>query len=214
MKSLRFAPPALMVLYSIALVAVELRTSQDHVRHYFTDIEGPVRLYAINTTLSVCLLWACALIFGVVLLVIRGTPGRSSAPFAPLRGDERRFCVSQIVVFGYLGADDRFLLHERLSDVVPLHDTLILVVVGALEAAALALWGDLPRRSGRARVYLLLAAVLFVVMAAIDAFAPSELMLRLSFEDLSKVWASLFLFLFSWEILEIHVRELRAAATR
>ena len=103
-------------------------------------------------------------------------------------------------------------MHERLSDVVPLHDTMILMVVGFFEAAVLALWGDLWRRSTKARLYLALAAVLFLVMAAIDAFAPSELTLRLSFEDLSKVWAALFLFLFSWQILDAHVVALKAAA--
>ncbi len=205
MSWLRFSALGMMAFYSLVLIVIEVRTSQDHVRHYFTDIEGPVRLFAINTTLSAFLLWACALIFCVVLLVIRGAAGK---------GRERRFCVSQIAIFGYLGADDRFLLHEQLSDLVPLHDTMILVGVGLLEAAALAWWGDLMNRSGRARFYLALAAILFLAMAAIDAFLPSELTLRLSFEDLSKVWAALFLFLFSWEVLESHAAELREAAAR
>ncbi len=200
MKRLRLAALILMAVYSLTLVVLELKTSQDHVRHYFTDIEGPVRLFAINTTLSTFLLWACALIFAVALRVIQGRPGQ---------GRERWFCASQIAIFGYLGADDRFLLHERLSDVVPLHDTLILVLVGVGEVVALALWGDLAGRSRRARLYLCLAAVLFMVMAAIDAFAPSELTLRLSFEDLSKVWATLFLFLFAWEVLDAHLAELK-----
>ncbi len=194
-----------MAFYSLVLIVIELETSQDHVRHYFTDIEGPIRLFAINTTLSAFLLWATALIFCVVLLVIRGASGKSR---------ERRFCISQIAIFGYLGADDRFLLHEQLSDVVPLHDTLILVLVGVCEAAALLSWGDLAGRSVRARLWLVLAALLFLAMAAIDAFAPSELVLRLSFEDLSKVWAALFLFLFSWEILEAHVAQLKEAAAQ
>ena len=205
MKWLRFAPLVLMVIYSLTLIALELATSQDHVRHYFTDIEGPVRLFAINTTLSVFLLWACALIFCVVLLVIRRAPDSSR---------ERLFCGSQVVVFGYLGADDRFLLHERLSDVVPLHDTLILVFVGLLEVAALALWGDLGNRPWKVRLCVVAAAVLFAIMAVIDALVPSEIVLRLSFEDLSKVWAAWFLFLFSWQILESHVARLEDAAAR
>ncbi len=57
----------------------------------------------------------------------------------------------------------------------------------------------------------MLAAVLFLLVAAIDAFAPSELTLRLSAEDLCTVWAGWFLFLFSWEILTVHVTELKAA---
>ena len=203
MKLLRLLLLALMAFYSLVLIVIELKKSQDHVRHYFTDIEGPVRLFAINTTLSVFLLWASALIFCVVLRVIQGIPGQER---------ERWFCLTQIAVFGYLGADDRFMLHERLSDVVPLHDTLILLIVGMFEAAALALWGDLPRRSGRARLYLVLAAILFLVMEAIDAFVPAELTLRLSFEDLTKVWAVFFLFLFSWEILDAHLSKLKEAA--
>lgn len=201
MARLRLVPLGMMAFYSGVLVTIELSTSQDHVRHYFTDIEGPVRLFAINTTLSVFLLWASALLFAVVLMVIRPESRR-----------ERLFCLSQMAIFGYLGVDDRFLLHERLSDVVPLHDTLILVAVGLVEIAALALLGDLRRRSGWVRGYVAAAGVLFGVMAAIDAFAPSDAVLRLAVEDLSKVWAGWFLFLFSWRILEEHVTELRRRA--
>ncbi len=214
MRWFRLAALAMMAVYSLALLAIELRTSQDHVRHYFTDIEGPVRLFAINTTVSTFLLWAGALIFCVVLLVIHGAHPTRPPPGEPGQERERWFCMTQIAIFGYLGADDRFLLHEQLSDVVPLHDTLILVLVGVMEAAALALLGDLRHRSARARLYIALAAFLFLAMAAIDAFLPWELALRLSFEDLAKVWGTLFIFLFSWEVLEAHVRELKEAAAR
>ena len=44
------------------LVAIELQTSQDYVRQYFTDIRGDVFLYAVNTTLSTFLLAATALL--------------------------------------------------------------------------------------------------------------------------------------------------------
>lgn len=203
MKLIRFAPLVLMVIYSLMLVRIELGTSQDHVRHYFTDIEGPVPLYAINTTLSTFLLWASALLFAVVLLALPET-------LASAR--ERWFCLSQIAIFGYLGFDDRFLVHEHLSGYWPFHDALILVLIGVVEAAALLFLGDLPRRSWPARLYVVAAGVLFLVMAGIDAFVDRDRVLRLTLEDLAKVWAAWFLFLFSWQVLTSHVARLRLGA--
>ena len=65
MKNLIWLLFASLGLYSVALIGIELCTSQDYVRHYVSDVEGPVRFYAVNTTLSVFLLWATALLFGV-----------------------------------------------------------------------------------------------------------------------------------------------------
>ena len=205
MTLLRLAPALLLAVYSAALIAIELRTSQDHVRHYFTDIEGPVRLYAINTTLTTFLLWSAALIFSIQLLLLERPAGRSV---------EKAFCVSQILIFAYLGFDDRFVVHERLSEAWGIHDTLILAAIGAVEAACLLLLGapwSLPRRGV---LYLSIAAAAFLVMASIDAFLPGELELRLSFEDLAKVWSAFFLFLFSWEVLKLRIAEIEGDARR
>lgn len=199
MKSLARAPVLLLAIYSAALIGVELRTSQDHVRHYFTDIEGPVALYGINTTVSTFLLWSCALLFSIRLLMLEAGSGRSR---------QKAFCGSQILIFAYLGFDDRFVVHERLSGWLGVHDVWILAGIAALEAACLLLMGELGRRSRAALSYLVLAAIAFLAMAAIDALVPSELSLRLSFEDLCKVWAAFFLFLFAWETLKERLAEL------
>lgn len=204
MKTLLYVPAFLLTIYSATLIAIEWRTSQDHVRHYFTDIEGPVRLYAINTTLSAGLLWACALLFAIQLLMLERASGRAR---------QRAFCASQILLFAYLGFDDRFLIHETLSDKLGVHDALLLLVIGLAEIACLMLWGELRSRSRKTLLYLGLAAITFLIMAGIDAFLPSAMVLRLSFEDLFKTWCAFFLFLFAWQVLQQRIREIASGAS-
>ncbi len=193
---------ALLGAYSVGLVVVELQTSQDFVRNFFTDIEGPVPFFAINTTLSVFLLWATALMFLASIACMDSRPEMASS---------RWFFFSQVLVFTYLGCDDRFKLHENLAWRLETWDHYVLITVGLGEVALL--W-FLGRRflQGRARLFLILACLLFAVMLFFDAVAPHFMPLRLSLEDLAKTWSSLFFFLFAWEIFFDRVRAL--AGTR
>ncbi|EDN67522.1 membrane protein [Beggiatoa sp. PS] len=61
----------LVAAYSIGLLLIEWQTSQLYVRQFVTDIQGDVFFYAINTTVSVFLLWATALLFGLCLFCFR-----------------------------------------------------------------------------------------------------------------------------------------------
>ncbi len=103
---------------------LELQFSQAYVRNYFTDISGPVRFYAVNTTLSTFLLFATALIFGVNIMCLDAGSGE--------RG-KRIFYVSQVLVFLYLGMDERFGLHEWLGAVMGIRDAMIIFGWGFLE---------------------------------------------------------------------------------
>ncbi len=185
-----------MGIYSILLVGIELLHQQDYVRNYFTDISGPVRFYAVNTTLSVFLLWSTALLFAVSVTLTDSSP---------LHRRTRAFYLSQILIFAYLGLDDRFMIHEWLGVRLKINDALILLGVGLLEIALLFFWGDIRKRSRSIQVNLFLAATFFAVMTGIDALLPSRMMLRLSLEDLAKTWANLFLFFFAWEICQHHI---------
>ena len=136
-------------------------------------------------------LWATALVFAACLVIIEGLPQATR---------ERRFYWSQLLVFGYLGFDDRFLVHERLGRVLGVPDHYYLVLLGLLEVVFLLTWGDFRRQSQPTKRYVFVAAVLFAVMIVIDGFVPSEMTLRLSMEDLAKTWACAFLFLFAWHV--------------
>ncbi|REK22401.1 MAG: hypothetical protein DWQ42_17175 [Planctomycetota bacterium] len=191
MKSTTKVLLLILAIYSVALIAVELMTSQDHVRHYFTDIEGPVRFYAVNTSLSVFLLWATALLFAVCLLCVNNQDG------------ERRlwwFFVSQVAVFAYLGLDDRFKLHESFAWRLGIGDHYVLFVVALAECFFLLALGRREVLTGRSGRLLLAAAVLFGVMIFFDAVAPHDMVLRLTLEDLAKTWANVFFFAFAWHL--------------
>ena len=69
MKSLKFCLMTIVAGYTAALLSIEYRFGQAYVRNYFTDITGPVRFYAVNTTFSAFLLWAIALIFFACMLL-------------------------------------------------------------------------------------------------------------------------------------------------
>ena len=179
-------------VYSLAMLSIELFTSQAQVRHYFTDITGPVLFYAVNTTLSVFLLAGAALLFAVAAHL----PG--SRPDANRRA--RCFDLSQLALFAGLALDDRFLVHEALGSRLGIEDALLLGAAGLAELSLLFHFRDvLPR--GRAMRFLTAGGACTCCMLVIDAAAPLEAPLRLSFEDLFKAWGALLLFSFAWEVL-------------
>lgn len=191
-------------VYSTSLIAIEVIFSQDVARYFFTDITGPVRFYAINTTLSVFLFWSVALVFAASFV----------STYAESRyRKERAFYLSQILVFGYLGFDDRFLIHEWLGGKAGINDALIIFSFGMLEVTLLLLLGEFTgERMKQSRRYIYLAALFFSFMVFIDALVPRELVPRLSLEDLSKTWAGVFLFMFAWTIYYSKINNLKNEA--
>lgn len=196
-----------LALYSITIAVIEWRTSQFHVRSYLGDIttdDGPlpddVDFYLVNTTLSVFLLWTTALVFLITTQCI--TPTMENIRY-------RRFLWSQVVVFVYLGFDDRFQVHEKVAfRVGDIPDDFVVGVVGLVEIGLLVAFARSVGFVGRTRRWLIGAAVATMIMFVIDGYAPDDMRLRLSVEDLAKVWAGWFLVLFAWSFLE---RELHRA---
>lgn len=177
-------------LYSLVLVAIEAGGRADLARHLCSDIAGPIRFWAVNTSLSVGLLLGSALL----LLFTAATQ-----PQLPRR--ERRFRWLQALVFAYLAFDDRFMVHESLGVLLHIEDAFVLVVVGVLELVLLWRYGALRTRSPRARRYLILASFAFAAMSFIDAFFnDAHGIPRLTLEDGSKAWCAAFLFAFAWEV--------------
>ncbi len=190
MKNSRVWIYVLLIVYSLILVVVEVQSSQSFVRNYFSDVEGPVPFYAVNTTLSVSLLWGTALLFAVCFVCVDRQAGANRL---------RWFFLSQVAVFFWLGCDDRFKFHENVAERLGIGDHFVLLVVAAFQIAFLLALGGRTVLRGRRLVYMALAVVFFVVMTVFDALVPHEMLLRLTLEDLAKTWATLFFFLFAWE---------------
>jgi hypothetical protein len=201
MTRLRILLVAGLVAYSAGLLVVEWNTSQEYVRNYFTDIQGPVHFYAVNTTLSVFLLWSAALVFGVCVVLTEPMPAFER---------RRRFYLSQAFVFAFLGFDDRFMFHEWAAYRLNIEDHFILMAVVALDVLAIALLADRQVYAGRTGRFFALAVGFSTVMLIIDATFPDQMVLRLSLEDLSKTWGALFFFLFAWERMLGDIAQLRA----
>ncbi|MFK5971343.1 MAG: hypothetical protein QM487_14665 [Candidatus Marithrix sp.] len=181
----------LIALYSVILLLVEWQTSQSFIRQFFTDIgQYEITGYAVNTTLSVFLLWATALLFVISLSCVEK------------RTVEYWFFVSQIIMFVYLGCDERFLIHESIGKFLGRNDAYLLLGLGLVEVGLLTWLGNLQQKTQLARKLLYTAAVLFFIMVVIDAKFPKNMVLRLSLEELTKLWADICLFLFAWEIMQ------------
>ena len=187
-----------------ALIGIELCTSQDYVRHYVSDVEGPVRFYAVNTTLSVFMLWATSLLFGV---------GLWCAAQANESWRTRWFLATQIAVFAWLGLDDRFRIHEYIAEHGGFGDHFVLLAVGFVELLCLAVlgWRIIFRRT--VLLWLGSAALLFLVMLFFDAVVPHDALLRLSVEDVAKTWAALCFCLFAWNILSDRIEHFAQSRT-
>jgi len=176
-------------------MALEARTSQNYVRNYFADIEGPRPLFAINTSLSCSLLGG-----GALLLVFVVTCARQ------LHLKTTLFLWAQSAMLAFLSFDDRFQVHERLGKRIGIDDSLIIAAWGVLEAGlllSLARRVDIPLRSA---VYVAIGVVFYAVMLGCDGLLASDMPMRLSIEDLSKSWACAMFFAASWTLARFHLQ--------
>jgi hypothetical protein len=180
-------------IYSGVLLALEFFNSQAYVRNYFTDIIGPVKFYAINTSISVFFLWGTGLLFFVALSFLGANSDYK----------DKLLFLSQGLVFGYLGMDDRFCLHEAIGNKIHLSDHYVLLFVGGVEVGLLLLLGWKYLQKPRVLVPLVGGSILFGLMTIVDGFFPLEMVLRLSMEDLLKTWAGFCFLIFSYEMLSI-----------
>ena len=196
--------------YSAAILITEWRTSQDHVRLYLGDIDGPVFFYLINTSLSVFLLGATAVVFYAALRAFAREGGKAGHEWG---GSLQPFLLSQIGIFSFLAFDDRFQFHEelavRLGDIP---DHFVLAAVAALEVVFLIRWAPHRLLFEKAGRWFIAGTAGFAVMFAIDALGPEDGRLRLSAEDLVKTWAAWFFFVAAWSLFEMALD--RATASR
>lgn len=186
---------SLLVAYSGSLVWVELNTSQAYVRQYFTDIEGDVLFYAVNTTLSVFLLAGTSLLLSFAALAGPGAVG-----------NVRPFLLSQAAMFGLLALDDRFQLHERLGYRLGVPDHYVMLAWAAAEAILLLLFCRPRHVTARMAVLFLAGTAFFALMMVFDALVPADAILRLSIEDLAKSWGAAMFFGFGWEAARDHLQ--------
>lgn len=188
-----------LALYSTWLIGLEWRTSQQHVRAYFSDIEGEVAFHAVNTTISASLLGAAALLM------------LFSAAVRP--GHRRALLISQAAMFAVLAFDDRFMLHERLGDRLDVADHVVMGGWAMLELILLAAFCR-PLHVSKAAVRLFGAGVvLFALMFAFDSVVPRDMALRLSIEDLCKTWGAAMFFAAAWTVAAAHLEPDRRKRT-
>jgi hypothetical protein len=189
-----------LIIYSIAMIGIEVSTSQDYVRRYFTDIGHPYKqgffaapdskviFFAVNTSLSAFLL-GCS---GVILLF-----ASFAAPRPPR--NQTRLYAAQAFILLYLSMDDRFMFHERIGAAVGLRSSVILLIAGAVNLAVYIFYFRPEYFSPRMAKVLVVAGGFFFGSMILDVFAPHYMVARLSSEDLLKTWAGFWLLTFSWE---------------
>ncbi|MCC7300500.1 MAG: hypothetical protein IT583_05425 [Verrucomicrobia bacterium] len=183
-------------VYTLLVAGVEYFFSPSAARYFLTDIVSTcpdyshLPLYAINTSLSVFFLWTGAVLFLVTWRCLK---------LEEIGGREELFLVSQMIMFFYLGCDDRFLIHEGLSDHLGFKDWMFFGILGCLEAGTLVFWGRIFCRGRKAVLDIVLAGGFFSIMLVTDVMLPYEFPMHLSIEDLAKLWSTFFLFKFAWD---------------
>jgi hypothetical protein len=203
LRRLELAAFALLALYTAALIIVEARFSQDFVRNYFADVIGPRPFYAVNSVLSLCIMVCTGVVFLVNFILADGFRGRGMAPW---------FYATQVVMFVYFAIDELLMIHELAGYRFGFNDALWILGLGLVEAFLVFRLGELKRMGRRARQFLFTGVILFGSMWIIDAFAPKRAFLRLSFEDLSKLWAIVFFFLWALQICRDRIEALKQAS--
>jgi hypothetical protein len=185
-----------LIVYSACLLSLDFQQGQPAVRGYFSDIVTdtdypvyPKALFGINTSISVSLLGGCALLY-LVCIGVR----------LPKKADWKStvFLWSQVAFFLYMAADERLRIHEWLGACFGVEDAFILLGMGGLEVFLLVYFGDVLRQSWRTKIHLLITSLFFGLMVFVDAFIHSDMFGRLAVEDLSKLWAVVFLFVYAW----------------
>lgn len=179
---------ASLAAYSAVLIVAEMQTSQDFIRHYFSDIEGPRPFFAINTTLSTFLLAGAAIL--LAFAASSGGGGRTAR--------SRVFLWSQASMLSFLAFDDRFQLHEALAYRIGIGDHFIMAAWGFIEAALILALARKSEVTIRTAALVATGVGFFGVMMVFDAFVPHDMVLRLSIEDLAKSWAAAFFFSAAW----------------
>lgn len=203
------------VIYSLIMLAIDYKYSTSFVRHFFSDItKDNIPFFAVNTTISVFLLWGVSLIFALSLKCLNSMDKDYPR--------ERLFFYSQIFIFAFLGFDDRFLVHELLEEKFGIKDSIILLFFGGLELFSLFFLGKIQERSNEIKITLFLAGSMFALMIFIDQFWIPEgtwifnviRSVRLSAEDLAKTWSGVFLFRYAWLIYSEKISTLQAKKVR
>lgn len=194
----------LLLIYTIVILSIEFFTSQDFVRNFLTDINGPVPFYAVNTSLSTLLFVMTGVLFLVSYQVIEKSPHNKK---------EIWFYISQVFIFIYLGMDDRFMIHERTKHNVGIDGDFIIGFFALAELLVLIYLGKIHKKDLNTKISLLLAGCFTFIMLIFDNLVPEEMLFRLSIEDLSKTWAGFFLLLFSWNFLSNNITKIRGISS-
>lgn len=189
----------LLVIYSIALMVIDATQSRDFVRIFFTDIGMPYKEaayaaadghigYGLNTTLSAFFFASAGVMMFFSALGRRSTFDRGDLLF-----------LLQGMLLIYLAADDRFLLHERFSQQFYLYSSIIILSVMVLNLFIYIILFRFKYFNNQMVKMLLITGSVSALAAGVDFFIPLNFPVRLSLEDLLKLWSAFFFLLFAWE---------------
>jgi hypothetical protein len=203
LRRLEIAAFTLLTVYTLLMIYLEARFSQDFVRNYFSDVIGPRPFYAVNSVLSLSLMISTGVLFLVAFILVDGLRGRGKAPL---------FYASQVVMFVYFALDELFMIHELAGLRFGFNDAFYILGLGFVEIIFVVWLGELGSMGRRARRLLVTGVVLFAGMWFVDAYAPKRAFLRLSFEDLFKLWAIVFFFMWALQICRDRIEDLKRAS--
>jgi len=187
----------LLCVYTVAMIAIELRLGKEHVRGYFEDIvagrDYPLIhkvMYGINTSIDVALLAAISVLFLVCVSVSRYASKVSSRLW---------FECSEVLFFLFAACDERFMIHEKLGNVTSVDNSVYVVLLGVVELLLLYYPGRVLQQPWRLKAWLIPVTVCVGISIGLDAAFPTKASEMLTIEDLAKTWAMVFMLIYAWQ---------------
>ncbi len=182
----------ILLFYSILLICMEFMGLSKVTSYVYSRINPDISFYAINSTICYFLLWTSSLI---LLLCVY---------YNSLSGNEKAFYWTQIIIFFLLGISERFIGYAKASELFSIHP--IFLVCSALALEGFLLMVLLPENflyDAKICLHRAFFMVLFmVILDIIDATAKNYIPVSPLFSHLCKTWMCIYLFLFSWNVLE------------
>lgn len=202
---IRFSFLVLVSAYCLTLLLTEYFTSTEYAQNFFTEIEGPVMFYGLNTTFTSFFLLATSLIFVLALVMER------HQDYTP---EYTKFFFSQFLIFLYIGLTDRFCFHQIFAFETPFVEALTYSIIFGVFLLTYLTWGLNFLKHPKISTNLFLSLLFFLFTAILDSLHLKQIPLATSLTGITKALSCIFIFLFAWDIVLLQIQQLKAKNTK
>lgn len=182
----------LFIIYSAVLIFMEFMGSSRVSSDVCSRINSSISFYAINSTICYFLLWSSSLL---LLLCTQ---------YTSITSQEKSFFYTQMAFFFFLGICERFLGYQKASELFSIHPIFLVCSVLALQGfLIMILTPENSSYDSKICLHRAFFMIFFmIILDTLDSVAKEYVPINPLFPHLCKTWFCIYLFAFSWNILE------------